>query len=107
MQASLGLAGLERIDAWTRTTREHAALMSTALRTVTGVSVPPAPLDRVHVYYQYCVYVPDRDQAVARCLRGGLDVEYHHMDVCPDLPLFAGSRTEFPSDSREFSNDPP
>jgi perosamine synthetase len=100
VQASLGLAGLERIDEWTRATREHAALMSAALGELAGVSVPPAPRDRVHVYYQYCAYVPDRDLAVSRCLRTGLDVEYHHMDVCPDLPLFSESLTEVPGARR-------
>jgi perosamine synthetase len=100
VQASLGLAGLQRIDEWTRATREHAAFMSEALGALAGVGVPPAPRDRVHVYYQYCAYVPDRDLAVARCLRAGLDVEYHHMDVCPDLPLFSESRTEVPGARR-------
>jgi dTDP-4-amino-4,6-dideoxygalactose transaminase len=100
VQASLGLAGLERIDEWTRVTREHAAFMSTALGALPGVGVPPAPRDRVHVYYQYCAYVPDRDLTVARCLRAGLDVEYHHMDVCPDLPLFRESPAEVPGARR-------
>jgi dTDP-4-amino-4,6-dideoxygalactose transaminase len=100
VQAALGLAGLQRIDDWTRVTREHAAFMSAALGELPGVGVPPAPRDRVHVYYQYCAYVPDRDLAVARCLRAGLDVEYHHMDVCPDLPLFGASRTEVPGARR-------
>jgi dTDP-4-amino-4,6-dideoxygalactose transaminase len=100
VQASLGLAGLERIDDWTRATRDNAAFMSTALGGLSGVGIPPDPRDRVHVYYQYCTYVPDRDQAVKRCLRAGLDVEYHHMDVCPDLPLFKGSRTEVPGARR-------
>ena len=74
--------------------------MSSALGQLPGVGVPPAPRDRVHVYYQYCAYVPDRDQTVARCLRAGLDVEYHHMDVCPDLPLFSASKTEVPGARR-------
>jgi dTDP-4-amino-4,6-dideoxygalactose transaminase len=74
--------------------------MSSALSGLPGVSVPPAPLDRVHVYYQYCAYVPDRDQTVRRCLRSGLDVEHHHMDVCPDLPLFAESRAVAPGARR-------
>jgi dTDP-4-amino-4,6-dideoxygalactose transaminase len=68
--------------------------MSAALRELPGVKTPPAPADRVHVYYQYALYVPDRDATVTRCLRAGLDVEYHHMDVCPDLPLFESSRIE-------------
>jgi dTDP-4-amino-4,6-dideoxygalactose transaminase len=41
------------------------------------------------VYYQYCAYVPDRDDLVKRCIRRGVDIETLHVDVCPDLPLFA------------------
>jgi len=100
VQAALGLAGLELLDGWTEATRAHARFMSAALADLPGVSVPPAPTDRVHVYYQYCVYVPDRDLTVQRCLRRGLDVEYHHMDVCPDLKHFAASKVEAPGARR-------
>jgi len=100
VQAALGLAGLQHLDGWTRQTREHAAYMSAALGPLPGVRVPPAPTDRVHVYYQYALYVPARDVVVRRCLRRGLDVEYHHMDVCSDLPLFADSRSEAPGARR-------
>ena len=100
VQAALGLAGLDRLDGWTDATRAHAGAMSAALTGLPGVSVPPAPTDRIHVYYQYCAYVPDRDRVVTRCLRRGLDVEYHHMDVCPDLPLFADSKTDVPGARR-------
>jgi aminotransferase len=100
VQAALGLLGLERLDGWTETTRAHARFMSATLAGLPGVGVPPAPADRVHAYYQYCVYVPDRDGAVRGCLRRGLDVEYHHMDVCPDLPQFAASAAEVPGARR-------
>jgi dTDP-4-amino-4,6-dideoxygalactose transaminase len=100
VQAALGLAGLDRLDEWTHETRAHAAAMTQALAGLPGVDPPPAPADRVHVYYQYCLYVPDRDRAVTRCLRSGLDVEYHHMDVCPDLPLFEVPRAPFPGARR-------
>lgn len=100
VQAALGLAGLERLDEWTNTTRAHAAAMTAAVSGLPGVSAPPERADRVHVYYQYCLYVPDRDRTVNRCLRSGLDLEYHHMDVCPDLPLFAASHTLSPGARR-------
>lgn len=100
VQASIGLAGLAHLDAWTETTRAHARFMSRALAGLPGVTAPPDPSDRVHVYYQYCVYVPDRDALVRRSIRSGLDVEYHHMDVCPELPLFEGSRVECPGARR-------
>lgn len=100
VQAAIGRAALDHLDEWTTRTRAHARFMSSALSHLDGLRLPPEPDDRVHVYYQYCVYPPDRDAAVRRCLRAGLDVEYHHMDVCPDLPLFAASRAEVPGARR-------
>jgi dTDP-4-amino-4,6-dideoxygalactose transaminase len=43
------------------------------------------------VYYQYCVYGPQRDELVVRCVRRGIDIETLHVDVCTDLDLFAGA----------------
>jgi dTDP-4-amino-4,6-dideoxygalactose transaminase len=100
VQASLGLAGLQHLDGWTSSTRDHARVMSAELGSLAGVGVPPAPSDRVHVYYQYAVYVPERDRVVRDCLRSGLDVEYHHMDVCSGLPLFGASQTDTPGADR-------
>jgi perosamine synthetase len=94
VQAAIGLAALDRLDEWTARTRVHARYLSTALSHLEGIALPVDPEDRTHVYYQYCVYPADREGVVKRCLRAGLDVEYHHMDVCPDLPLFAGSPGE-------------
>jgi dTDP-4-amino-4,6-dideoxygalactose transaminase len=102
VQAAVGLAGLDLLEGWTARTRANARAMSAALAGAPGVALPPDPdpQDRLHVYYQYCVYPPDREGVVRRCLRGGLDVEYHHMDVCPDLPLFASSRVAAPGARR-------
>jgi hypothetical protein len=40
------------------------------------------------VYYQYCVYVPDSDTIVKRCIRQGVDVAPMHVDVCTRMDLF-------------------
>jgi dTDP-4-amino-4,6-dideoxygalactose transaminase len=48
--------------------------------------VPPK---RTHVYYQYCVYGPKRDELVVRCVRRGIDIETLHVDVCSDMELFS------------------
>jgi dTDP-4-amino-4,6-dideoxygalactose transaminase len=100
VQAAIGLAALDHLVAWTDATRGNARAMSAALSAIPGVTVPQDPTDRVHVYYQYCVYVPDRDAFVRRAIRAGLDVEYHHMDVCSDIPLFDASRGEYPGARR-------
>ena len=59
-----------------------------------GITIPQVPPGRTHVYYQYCVYGPQRDELVVRCVRRGIDIETLHVDVCSDLDLFAGERVE-------------
>jgi dTDP-4-amino-4,6-dideoxygalactose transaminase len=100
VQAALGLAGLDRLEEWNERARANARLLSRRLAGVPGVIAPPEPSDRVHVFYQYSAYVPDRERLVRRALRRGLDLESHHMDVCPDLPLFAGSAIDAPGARR-------
>jgi perosamine synthetase len=94
VQAVIGLAALERLDAWTEQTRRHAQVMDRALGALPGITVPRIPTGRTHVYYQYCVYGPQRDELVVRCVRRGIDIETLHVDVCSDMDLFAGSRVE-------------
>ena len=93
-QAALGLASLERLDAWTTATTEHAARLDTRLAGVPGVRRPYCPPDRTHVYYQYCAYVPDRDVAARRALRRGVDLETLHVDVCTRVPMFEACRRD-------------
>ena len=89
VQAAIGLAGLPLVDGWTEAARAHAALIDRVLAGTSNVQPPVVPRDRTHVFYQYCVYVPDRDDLVRRCIRRGVDIETLHVDVCTRLPLFA------------------
>ena len=92
-QAALGLAALERLDAWTAASQTHARAIDRVLAGTPGVQPPIVPGDRTHVYYQYCVYVPDRDDLVLRCIRRGVDIETLHVDVCTNLELFSDLRS--------------
>jgi dTDP-4-amino-4,6-dideoxygalactose transaminase len=94
VQAAIGLAALEQLDAWTELTVRHAQAMDRALAGLAGVTAPAVPPRRTHVYYQYCVQAPKRDELVVRCVRRGVDIETLHVDVCSDMALFAGSRVE-------------
>ena len=89
VQAAIALAGLDLLDTWTEASRAHARLIGDVLAETPHVQLPVVPNDRTHVYYQYCVYVPDRDDLVRRCIRRGVDIETLHVDVCTRLPLFA------------------
>jgi len=93
VQAAIGLEGLAHLDAWIARTRAHAARMDRALGGIPGVTTPAVPPDHTHVYYQYCVYVPDRDLLTRECIRRGVDVETLHVDVCTQLALFGPSRS--------------
>ena len=97
VQAAIGLEALKRVDDWTARARAHADYVNRALGNLPGVQVPYVPPDRTHVYYQYCVYGPDRvdrDELVVRCVRRGIDIETLHVDVPPDMKLFAGAAAE-------------
>ena len=100
VQAALGLEALTYLDAWTAKTQRHARLMDEALRDCPGVLTPQAPAESTHVYYQYCAYVPDRDELVRRSIRRGLDIETLHVDVCTRLPLFRDFWTDAPGADR-------
>jgi dTDP-4-amino-4,6-dideoxygalactose transaminase len=100
VQAAIGLAGLERLDDWTAATREHARKVDAALKDLPGVQTPHVPPHCVHVYYQYCIYTPDRDRVVTRCIRHGVDLETLHVDVCSRLPLFDEFQTGTPGAER-------
>jgi dTDP-4-amino-4,6-dideoxygalactose transaminase len=91
VQAILGLGALTRLKSWSQKCNRHAQIMNASLSGIPGVRIPKVPEDRNHVYYQYCLYVPNRDQLVIRCIRRGLDLETLHVDVCSRLPLFGSS----------------
>jgi dTDP-4-amino-4,6-dideoxygalactose transaminase len=97
VQAAIGLEALKHLDEWTGRARANAAHMNRVLGAIPGVQVPAEPAGSKHVYYQYCVYGPDRvdrDDLVVRCVRRGIDIETLHVDVPPDMDLFAGSPAE-------------
>ncbi|HXH05566.1 MAG TPA: aminotransferase class I/II-fold pyridoxal phosphate-dependent enzyme [Vicinamibacterales bacterium] len=96
VQAAIGLAALDRLDAWTAATVRHAQRVSAALADLDGIELPVVPPDRTHVFYQFCVTTPWRDEIVARSIRRGLDVDTLHVDICPELPLFESARVDAP-----------
>ena len=96
VQAALGLAGLNELERWNAETRAHAEVMITALAARPEIQLPRAPAGCEHIYYQFCIYVPDRDALVRAAIRRGVDLETLHIDVCTRLPLFRESEVEAP-----------
>jgi perosamine synthetase len=88
VQAAIGLAGLKRLPEFIERTRRHARRLDDLLGGVPGIAIPQIPANRTHTYYQYCVYVPDTETIVKRCIRRGVDVAPMHVDVCTRMELF-------------------
>ena len=99
VQAAIGLEGLRHLDEWTTRTVSHACTVTRALQE-TAVETPVVPPDRTHVYYQYAIYAPNRDEVVRRCIRHGVDVESLHVDVCTRLPIFGDNHAAAPGAER-------
>jgi dTDP-4-amino-4,6-dideoxygalactose transaminase len=100
VQAAIGLRGLERLPYFIERTRRHAAILDELLGDVPGITIPRTSVDRTHVYYQYCAYVPQSDTIVKRCIRRGVDVAPMHVDVCTSLPLFNWTGEAMPGAAR-------
>jgi dTDP-4-amino-4,6-dideoxygalactose transaminase len=88
VQAAIGLAGLRRLPEFSERTKRHARMLNDLLGDVRGMTIPQIPPDRTHEYYQYCVYVPDTETVVKRCIRRGVDVAPMHVDICTKMDLF-------------------
>ena len=80
---------LDLLDEWTETTRAHARFMTSALADCPASRCRPSPPTACTCTTSTASTLPIATRVVRRSLRAGLDVEYHHMDVCPDLPLFS------------------
>ena len=100
VQAAIGLAGLRELEKWNEETRCRARRMDEALGGLPWVVTPRVPPDVLHIYYQYCVYVPNRDDLVRRAILRGVDVETLHVDVCTRVGLFRDSWTSAPCAER-------
>jgi len=97
VQAAIGLEALRHLDEWTAQARTNAEYVTRTLSGVPGIQPPIVPPGCTHVFYQYCVYGPERekrDELVVRCVRRGIDIETLHVDVPPDMELFGTVRAE-------------
>ena len=80
MQSSLGRQLLEKLPDWITTRRKHAAKLSDALRSVSGLRIPEPPSNVEHSYYKYYAFVRperlncdwDRDRIMAEINEAGV-----------------------------------
>lgn len=96
VQAIIGLEAIKHLKKWTADTQANAQRVIDVLKTVPGIKFPEVPADRTHAFYQFCAYLPERDFSVLECLKRGVDLETLHVDVCPHMEIFGGSKAPVP-----------
>jgi dTDP-4-amino-4,6-dideoxygalactose transaminase len=90
LQAVVLSAKLRLLDAWNAERVRLAARYTELLTTVDGVVTPPTAEGNDHVFHQYVVRVPGRDQVLAAMLADGIGVGLHYPIPVHMLPSFAG-----------------
>ena len=91
------MRALEKLDEFNQRSQAHAQIYTRGLADCLSIETPRIIPDVEHVFYQYCIYVSDPTRAKRRAIRGGVDFETTHVDVCSSLPLFK----EFAADCPE------
>jgi len=62
LQAAILRVKLKHLDAWSEARRRHAAYYTDAFRSCEPVQTPVTELDNLHIYNQYILRVPKRDE---------------------------------------------
>lgn len=85
--AAVGRSQLTRLPMWTERRIAHAARLSAGLR---GVVTPVVPPGYRHVYHQYTVRVPERDQFIADLAGRGIECAAYYPTPVHRLRPFLG-----------------
>jgi perosamine synthetase len=75
LQAAVGVVQMRHIDALLARHRELAARYAERLAGCRGVTLPRTTARGVHAYQSFCILVQNRDDAMARIRRRGIEVQ--------------------------------
>ena len=90
-QAALALAQFESLNERNQSRITNAQTLSSELRGVKGIELPPIPHDRTHLYTHYAIRVRDRERFCKAMIRRGVDAQRDYCSFCPALPDFRSS----------------
>lgn len=88
MQAAIGLTQLPKLAEWNRKRQENAAFLTRELTKVDGVVPPPVRENAEHVFHQYTIRVPNRDEAVEKLREQGVGVGVHYPTPIHHQPYY-------------------
>jgi dTDP-4-amino-4,6-dideoxygalactose transaminase len=89
LQAAVLKVKLPRLDGWNAARRAHAAAYAQAFAGVDGVTPPVTDPANEHIYHQYTIRVPRRDQVVERLKARGIGCAVYYPRPLHLQPCFA------------------
>lgn len=88
LAAAIGLVQLEKLKGWNSIRRANAAYLSEKLSKLPGVITPKIRADAEHVFHQYTIRIPDRDNAAQKLREKGVGVGIHYPTPIHKQPLY-------------------
>ncbi len=86
--AAIGLVQIGKLNEWNSIRRANAAYLTDGLSKIKGVITPKVREDAEHVFHQYTIRIPDRDNAAQKLREKGVGVGIHYPTPIHKQPLY-------------------
>jgi dTDP-4-amino-4,6-dideoxygalactose transaminase len=88
LAAAIGLVQFEKLGEWNSSRRANAAYLTAGLSEAARVVLPKVRPGAEHVFHQYTIRIPDRDNAAQQLREKGIGVGIHYPTTIPKQPLY-------------------
>jgi perosamine synthetase len=88
LAAAIGLVQINKLSQWNSMRRANAAYLTENLSKIKGVVTPKVRDDSDHVFHQYTIRIPDRDNAAQKLRENGVGVGVHYPTPIHQQPLY-------------------
>lgn len=102
LQAAVLRIKLKYLDEWNEKRRENAALYNEALKDL-PVKTPKEKSNTVHVYHQYSILAPQRDNLKEKLKEAGISTAIHYpipLHLQPSFSFLGHKKGDFPESER-------
>jgi perosamine synthetase len=86
--AAIGLVQLKKLSEWNSIRRANAAYLTANLSKIKGVVTPKVRDHAEHVFHQYTIRIPDRDNSAQKLREKGIGVGIHYPTPIHKQPLY-------------------
>ena len=88
LAAAIGLVQISKLRQWNSIRRANAAYLTENLSKIKGIVTPKVRADSEHVFHQYTIRIPDRDNAAQKLKENGVGVGVHYPTPIHQQPLY-------------------